>query len=244
MDKNNSVKNNLISKIRIIWDYYKVHIIGALILIPFLISIFYTDGRDTILFGVMVNGYNSNTEEACEAISDGFFEKYQYDPDSARIEFICDMTFVTGVDVFETDNYTTIEYLAAQSAADILDFTVGDYDSMSVLSYSEFFVDLSGVLSEDQMKIYEPYLMYIDLEVVEELRDIAATGNYDVEIEMPDFTKPEQMKKPVPVMINISRCKLLQEIYPNAEEGLAFAILVNAPHMDDTLNMLDYLWDS
>ena len=86
----------------------------------------------------------------------------------------------------------------------MLDFVVCDITSMENLAYSEFFVDLSTVLTKEQLDAYAPYLLYMDMAFLEDLKEIVESENYDVEIEVPDSTKPETMEKPIPVFINIS----------------------------------------
>ena len=49
------------------------------------------------------------------------------------------------------------------------------------------------------------------------------------------------MERPVPVLIDMSGSGALRGVYGDYTETLAFGLVVNAPHPENTLKYIDYL---
>ena len=112
---------------------------------------------------------------------------------------------------------------------------------MSDIAHNTMFVELTTYLSPEQLKLVEPYLLYVDSAVIEEL-DAAYESKEDTsKIKLPDPRKPEEMEEPVAVMIDMSSCEKFAPIYGNSDETIAFGIITSAPNEDMLMQFIDYL---
>lgn len=65
-------------------------------------------------------------------------------------------------------SYQTIKVLTTRVAAGEIDFMVADVAALYDFAYDQYFAELSKILSEEQLKDYEPYLLYYDKAVLDE----------------------------------------------------------------------------
>jgi hypothetical protein len=130
--------------------------------------------------------------------------------------------------------------LVEQTDKNNLDFLVGDQETVVVLAYSEFFQDLSKVLSAEQIAQCKPYLLYIDQKVVDQIKK-AAESNSTADIVIPDCTKPEEMQNPVPVMIDITKYDTFALLYPEMTDPIVFAMFENTPARNALGRLIDYI---
>ena len=229
-------------KLQYFKDYYMgrtvIAVIVAVLVVYAIVSVILS--KKIVLSGVMINSPMTASEEAFTELTGDFINDQRLESDKVEFELIRNLSYTVGDSTKMQENYATIQVLSAKISGGLLDFVIGDLDSMSMFAYSECFTDLREVLSEEQIAMYEPFFLYIDLAVIEQLADIAASENYDVEIEAPDHTKPEQMEQPVPVFIDVSGCARLQSIYPN-EEKLVLSVAANAPDLEMLMQFIAFL---
>lgn len=228
-------------KLQYFWDYYKWYVIIPLVIVVALSNYIYhlvTD-PDTILNGVMLNcGYLDNDEELNEFLQN-LYETYEIDTKEEEITFNTSLTYsITD----NTNNYNALQALMAWSSAGVLDFMCADKDTLTELAYKGYFTDLRDVLSEEEIALYEPYFQYIDQDVVNQITEASNNLDNDFTIEYPDCSKPEDMKEPIPVMLDVSASKLMN-IYADSTETLSFGFQMNSEHTDMTLKMIDYIFD-
>ena len=86
-------------------------------------------------------------------------------------------------------------------------------------------------------------ILYYDREVMEKMNSTDDTTKDMAEIILPNPSKPEQMKDPVPVMINITGTETISILYPGFTDNYAIAFLANAKNTEKALEFLDYLID-
>jgi len=226
-----------------LFQYYKWRILAILLCFAILLSVVVNAivKKDYILSGVLLNYTEVVSDGNLSALTDDFLAEYGIDKKEYTLELITSLTYLRDNTEFATDTYMTVENLTARITGKMLDFVVCDITSMENLAYSEFFVDLSTVLTKEQLDAYAPYLLYMDMAFLEDLKEIVESENYDVEIEVPDSTKPETMEKPIPVFINISGSAYFDSANTDQENITAIAIAVNAPHKDMVRNFVDFL---
>ena len=140
-----------------------------------------------------------------------------------------------------TTAYETLQVITAKAASGDIDFMVADDPVLIEFAYDGYLYELSEVLSDEQMKKYEPYFLYYDKAVLEELSNIDYTAEEIPEIILPDPSKPELMEDPVPVMINVTASEKLSVLYPNSTKSYALAFVVNSTHTKKSIEFLDYL---
>ena len=230
-------------RIQHLYQYYKWRILAILLCFALLLSVVVNaiTKKDYILSGVMLNYTEVMSDGNLSALTDDFLAEYGIDEKKNTLELITSLTYLRDNAEFATDTYMTVENLTARIAGKMLDFVVCDITSMENLAYSEFFVDLSTVLTKEQLDAYAPYLLYMDLAFLEELKEIVESENYDVEIEVPDSSNPETMEKPVPVFIDISDSAYLGSLGTDENKKTVIAVAADAPHKDMVRNFIDFL---
>lgn len=189
-----------------------------------------------ILSGMLLNCGPEVPENTVSEVGAAFLADLQRNPDDTQVVLLTDWTYVTDDEEKTEGNYYTIQALSTYVQEGLLDFVTGNQQNMVLLAYGDFFVDLSTVLSAEQMEQHAPYLRYMDMALLEEAQtmdneDMMAIINGET-TEFPDCSKPETMEKPIPVFIDISGCQIITALYPEGNEPLLFAVMQNAPNPD------------
>lgn len=229
-------------KISYIWDYYKWHILIPLIVVIALISyiVNIVTRPDIILNGVMLNVYNMESQASPAELLEDFYKEQEIDSKEEEINLNSNLYY--SVDNLST-NYQTMQVLMAWLSADQLDFVTGDATSLNDLAYKDYFTDLRDYLSDEQLEKYEPYFLYIDYDLFLKRAEMAENMEDVSSIVLPDCTKPEEMKDPIPVMIDMSQSKKMTEIYGETFDVLALGITIKETNKDMTLKFLEYLME-
>ena len=231
-------------KVEYIMDYYKWHIIIVLFVLIFIGNTIYTNltRKDYVLQGIFLST-PAETETVLDLEKD-FLKKYPIDSSSEDIFFDSSLYYRPETESIDsTLSYQAIQVLTARIAAGEIDFVVADDVTLNELCYNQYFFDLSEVMTKDQMKKYEPYFLYYDREILKELNSINDTNEIVSEIVLPDPSKPELMKAPVPIMINVTGNDKISLLYSNFTENYAMAFLANANNTEKALEFLEYLID-
>lgn len=225
------------------WDYYKWHTIIILVVIAFFSTLIYraVTEPDMTLNGILLNTFSESTENPTTTLVDDFMENQNLDASNCEVTLNTSLFYTVNSETdIQMSNYEAIQVLLSQSSTGELDFITGDERALTDLAYKEYLADLTEVLTPEQLALYEPYLLYVDWSVVEEI-ELAGKNNEDSsKIELPDSRNPEAMKEPIPVLIDISHAEKLTEVYNYPFETLVFGI-VNTENKDMTLKFLDYI---
>ncbi|MBQ8802305.1 MAG: hypothetical protein IJZ53_01540 [Tyzzerella sp.] len=240
-ERENILKNGTKKeKLAYFWEYYKWYVIIPAIIIIAVGSYIHhlVTAPEPLLNGVLLNVTEINTEEI---IAD-FCKEQEIDTDDYSVDLNTGVNYVANDDTGMA-NYESSQALMAWVSAGSVDFINGDLESVTELAYKGYFVDLTEVLSEEQIEKYEPYFLYIDQEIITEVNRLQDANEEMPDIETPDCTKPEEMEDPIPVMIDMSKCEVLAEGYANAEKGLALGMTVKSEHAEMVLEFIDYLME-
>lgn len=227
-------------KVEYIWEYYKLHILAVVFVFCFIGSVIYNNvtAKDYVLQGIFLNTL-AESGTVLELEQD-FIETYPIDTSSEEVFFDASMYYSNDSDAMET-SYQTIQVLTTRVAAGEIDCMTADVATLYNFAYDQYFVEIPEILSEEQLKAYEPYLLYYDKAVLEELSNIDYTAEVIPEIALPDPSKPELMEEPVPVMIDVSSSEKISTLYPVSSENYAFAFVVNGVHIEKAIELLEYL---
>lgn len=229
-------------KVAYIWEYYKWHIIIPILFI-FTITYYIVDlvtSPEVILNGVMLNVYNTESENSTDILLDDFYKEQKINVKEEKIVLNTNLSYTVGND---PANYESIQILMTWLAAGNLDFITGDTSALTDLAYKEYFTDLRNYLTEEQIEKYEPYFLYMDYDFLAE-RSEKLNNMEDVSsMIFPDCTKPEEMVDPIPVMIDMSQSKKLTKAYGEMSDILAFSITVKETNKELTSAFLDYLME-
>ncbi len=222
-------------KISYLIQYYGVRtlLIGAALL--FIGSFIYhhlTD-PDTVLNGTFVNYDTNRASIKPEELANNFLSTQKIDTNEYTAEFYTNIRMQSA----ETSANRQIDSsFSTQIGSGVFDFTVCPLDILKTYAYGNYFVDLTTILSKEQIKTYEPYFLYIDMEV------LAERHNKLKDIPLPDPQKPEDMGKPIPVMLNVSSSSIIQEIYGEDASNICYAIIPKGEHGENAIKFLEYIF--
>lgn len=219
------------------WEYYKIHTIVVLLIVIAVSSFIYHRVTDPeiILNGFFLNAYNIESEISAADLGQEFLELQEIDTAEYDVNFNQNL-FLTGDD---TTDYEASQAVWVQCGAGTVDFMISPLEHLMDFAYQEYYIDLTSVLTKEQIAKYEPYFLYVDGAVIEEMAAAPPDSPMD-DIELPDPAKPEEMEEPVPVFIDMTQCQKTTDIYGDVD-SLVFSVLVNAPNSDLTIKFLDYL---
>jgi len=228
-------------KFNYIKEYYGLYIMSAIVVIGFAIYITVQALTDPepILNGLFINSYNHENSMVVTELGDD----YMKDRDINTSEY--EVSFGSGLTIIEDDpmaSYESNQAIVVQISAGSVDFIVGPRDGMSTYAYDELFVDLSTVLSDEQIEKFKPYFLYIDNAVVRKKQEIDSLEEA-TDIPIPDPSKPEEMEEPIPVYIDLSQSKRLENVYGNAIDKMVYGIAFNAPYTENAIDFLEYVME-
>lgn len=229
-------------KILYFWENERKHVIAFAIEIVVILALLIVllTRKDSALTGVLLNSSADVPKETVTVLNDELLEGAKLSAEKVKVELINGAKYYLSDESKNEENYNLIQAIVQQMEKSKLDFLTGDQETVVVLAYSSFFYDLSEVLSEEQLALYKPYLRYIDQAVVDEIKK-AAESNTDVEIKIPDCTKPEEMKKPIPVMVDMSKYESLTAFYPDTTDPIVFAVFENTPVKETVQKVIDFI---
>ena len=241
--KKNQEQINTLSakeKFRYYWYYYKgyVLLIGGTILLIVGILLSVLLKKEAAINGVFLNPYSHAPYSSIETFTDDFLMDQQIDAKQYAFTVNTSLYYSVKEDS-NVDNMTASQTLITQVSRAKLDFILGDQETMVSIAYSDFFVDLSQVLSEEQFALFEPYMLYIDQSVLDILN---AEGASDISsVTIPDVNRPDKMEKPVPILIDLSSCTYLDDFYVHVDEPIVLGCIHNAPHRDLVAELIAFM---
>lgn len=211
-----------------IWDYYQWPIIITVFLVVSIIatSISKLNEKEVVLSGYLFDSYY--TTEHDDPFAD-FSDYAELDTEMYTQDFRTNLTLYGMHAEISQQFYAT-------AAAGHTDFAAANPQTFLRLSYDcfKYFYDLRDILTPQQLEQLSDRLFYVDASMLDKLDAQEGT------IQLPDHDKPETMKEPVPIGIDIRGGTGVDVLYLG-EEPVFMAVLNNAPHLDMTLRFLDYL---
>lgn len=225
-------------KLYYFWEYYKIHTISIILIVVVVSSFIYHKVTDPeiILNGIFLNTNTLENEKTAEDLGLEFLESKKIDTSDYTVNFN-EGLYLTGD---STLDYEGEQAVWVQCGAGTVDFIVSPVEHLMDFAYQEYYADLTSILTEEQLKKYEPYFLYVDGAVIEEMAAAPADAPLD-DIELPDPTKPEEMDEPIPVFIDMTQFEKLTNLYASDTDSLVFCILVNAPDSELAIDFLEYL---
>ena len=218
------------------WDVV-IWIIGLIVLGSF---IYKKVTAPTYLLNGILLGAEAG-EDAATALETDFAELVGYGDTVYAVNLDTQYSYIPGNEENAESNYKATEKIVSQVQQKALDFVAGPMDSMTDIAYNTMFTELTTYLSAEQLKLVEPYLLYIDNTVIEELEEAYENKEDTSKIKLPDPRKPEEMEEPIAVMIDMSSCEELMKIYGDSSKTIAFGLMSSAPNEDMLLKFIDYL---
>ncbi len=192
---------------------------------------------DDILNGTFVNLSQYGRQTASEELAQEFMKELKIDTKKQTVLFDSGTTLTN-------DNFTDYEMhqaLMVRMAGGKIDFIVSSHSSLMSYAYDEILVDLTTILTKEQITKYEPYFLYIDNDIVRQRNENQQTLEELAEYTYPDFTDVENMKDPIPVLIDFSEMKQIQDLYNSKKLNLAFGIVSSGENKENAVKFLDYI---
>ena len=241
--ENGSLKD----KIAYFFDYYTLHTVVIAAVLIFAISFIYQQVTkpDIVLNGLLLNVLSFEEGDPVEDLRTGFMDYRDIDTKEYDISLNSSLMLNMGnpSQQGQVSDYEASQAMMVQCAAGAVDFISSPFKAIQNYGYGELFVNLETVLSEEELETYAPYLLYVDLAVIDKKNEAIDNDQNADEIPCPDPTKPEEMEKPIPVFIDVTSCEKMKNIYNYSPDTLAIAVAVNAPNPDRISDLLAYLFE-
>jgi len=222
------------------WDYYKIPAICILLVVVLLVqSILTSSNRKAIVFsGFAINCKISIKEEA---FWDGFYEAAGIDGETQTAACYSDVQIMPGQIQL---NNNTVQRIIAGCAIQDVDFIAGDPYAFQVCAYTSqrLFVDLREFLDEETLAKYADRLYYMDNAIIDMLNAPVGEQVEPNALEYPkDPKKPETMKNPIPVGIDVSDREDLQKAYYLDGTTIYVGAIKSTARPELTKQFLNYL---
>lgn len=233
-------------KIAYFFEYYTLHTIIISVILIFAISFIYEQltKPDILLNGIVLNVFDYENINPVGDMANGFIEHLGVDGKKNEVSFNSSLTYNMGGSAKQDySDYEVSQIILTQCAAGSVDFISSPLSAIENLGYNELFVSLEDVLTEEELERYEPYFLYVDLAVINLKNEAAENDQNPDSIPCPDPTKPEEMKEPIPVFIDVTSSEKMVNIYSYSSDTLAMGVAVNAPNPDRISDFLAYLFE-
>lgn len=231
------------TKAKYFWDYYKMHTLAVIVAVALVTTLIYdiATQKESALFAVMLNCTVLDDEQFLVFQDD--YKKY-IDLDTKEFDIQIDTSLNFNLNAWQELNMSASQRLLAYTSTGELDVILGGPDIFPEQANQGMFCDLREILSAEQLAKYEPYFYYVDQTIIDEWYEISDT--FDLEAEYPDMpepTNPEEMDNPIPVGVFVTDSPRLDDLYYFGEGYCAIGVMVNAPHMENSLKFIDYLFE-
>lgn len=243
-DEREAMKNaSLKKKFSYFWYYNKWYVIGGTILFLF-VAIFIHD----ILFKkeIILNIAFLNTSvhlEDSEEYAEKFLNEMNIDSEKNRIFLDTSLKISTGI--MDETVIASTEKLSGYIATSSLDSIVADASLFERYANAGVFTDIRTILTDDEVKKYEPYFYYVNVDTVKQYQLAETNMDNSLKPEIPDPAKPELMDGPVPVGIYIDNCTELLNVYKFPEsEHVVLGLIADAPNKDMAHSFINYIFNN
>lgn len=203
-------------KLAYFWDYYKIHVLVAAVVIAVIISFVrqYLGNKDTAFYAVLLNvGVTDSNAEIATSLSEDFREYAGIDPEQYEVTIDTSISLYDGVDAqYAIANQQKL--LAMMQIGDVSTL-VADTENFEKYAQFEFLYDLQSLLSEEELAKYNSYLYYTDAASIEN-DDSTASPNGNEQKDPAELTinhrDPSTMEQPVAVGIILTEDNKLADV--------------------------------
>ena len=152
-------------KIDYVLTYFHRAIIGFIIVVICLTSLIFhmIVKKESALDVVCINSLYADTEQISN-YSSLLTSRLDIDTDNYEVRFFSDF-YIS--DNNSLDSYETTTRLFTMIAGEEVDIMAGDSNAILRFAYSDCCKDLSSLLTQEELKEYEDYFLYIDMSLIE-----------------------------------------------------------------------------
>lgn len=242
------VENGTIKeKLAYFFDYYTIHTVAIAAILIFTVSFIYhqVTKPDVVLNGMLLNVLSFEQGDPVEEMKSGFMDYIDMNTKEYDMSLNSSLIYKLGDDSGQTqmNDYQSSQAIMTLCSAGAIDFISSPLNSILEHGYGDLLVNLEDVLSEKDLAKYEPYFLYVDLAVVKQKAEAFDNNINASDIPCPDPTKPEEMKQPIPIFIDVTKCEKMANIYDYSSDTIVVAVSVNAPNPDRISDFLAYLFE-
>ena len=240
------------------WDYYKFHVMTAVVALIFIISGIknMVNEKPTFLSVILVNSTPASLENT---MAEDFMETIGVDP-TENVCFV-DTTAVLNPDNIDQVAVATTQKITANIAAKELDVLGADYNTFFQYAGQDVFADLSAYYSKEDLDAMGDNVLYMDAGYIEyiasdEYQDYLTNGTFDKSnkyaVLCDDAAKTgnytnlpkEEMKNPVPVGIIINNSKAYEKTGMYSGKTSVVGIIANSTRTEAAVKFLDYIYQN
>lgn len=197
-----------------IWDYYKIHIIGVLVIIGAIVGsimAFNANNYKTVFNAVIADGYMTGQDDRTDALTTGFSEYLGIDGVNERAIFNYNISLKSKAG--DEDVYYSRQKLITMSAAREIDGFIAEYDSIGIYSDDEtlFLTDLNELFTSEELAKMDSYIVY--------------------------FTKSDGSKIPIGIDLTSTFIKTEQKLYMTRP---CYGVAGSSLHKDTAVKFIKY----
>lgn len=231
-------EGTLKDKVNYLVYYYKWHVIAAVLIAWFVISLVVTivTHKEPGFYSVIVNGTQLLSSDT---YAEEFGTVIGIDPEKEEVILESDLYLN-----WETNDEMTAsnaQKIAVYVSAGDLDTIVSDLHAMNYYGYNDIIMDVREYLSPDLIELYEPYFYYVDRALIEAKKAADEAGDYSFTLEYPDNPyDPTKMTDPVPVAINVKEITSFTNHFFFKKESL-FGVFKNTSRLEQCVEFLEFM---
>lgn len=146
-------------KLWYIWEYYKLHMLGILMIgiVIYIVGLsIHNRGITSVLYGGIINDYV--TDSSLEVLTDEFKDRFALDPKKQTVTM--DASFYISMDQQSEMSMSASTKLTVLIASQSLDFTISDPAVFESNAALDSFLDLEAFLPEDLKSQLSEYFVY------------------------------------------------------------------------------------
>ncbi len=201
-----------------IYYYYKFHFVFLIVMTFFIGSLIHTitTQKDPHFYGLFINV--SPNENERNYLSDFYAESFDVNLSKESITFDDTLFLSSGVDSMM--DIAGQEKLVALIATSTVDVVATEEETFYSLAYSNMMHDLRDCFSEEELEKYEPYLCYIDKEVLDRMESARYETPAEEFVIEPYPATLEEMIDPMPVGLLVGNNTNLGKSYRFMGNGI------------------------
>lgn len=233
--KNASLKDKAIY----FFDYYKGHVIAALVIIFVIGSIIHqwVTHKEIVFHAVMMN--STKITEEVETYPMEFAEKLGLDTDEYDIRF--DTSIYITENFYDEAVVANMQKLVVYQMAGDVDTMISDYTTAESYVYNDSFVDISLYMTDEQIEKLEPYFIYADQAIIDAKGAARESGETPEEVIYPDPQRPDEMENPIPIGISLKDSPAVKNQYFLPEQDVNLHIFKCTTHPEYCTAFIDYM---
>ena len=249
------------------WTYYKFQTLGAIIVAAILISVIHSiaTNKPEALSVVFLNVESEDGRYG--NVSDTLSENLAAETgiDTSKNTVSMDLSnYIAPGGAADQMQMASSEKIIAYTSAKTLDLLGGDAYNFCDYASVGMYADLRDVLSDEQIKKYEPYFYYIDNALIEKRSEASQSTDTAVQnswktgtiLDAADasaaskaesrssFTAPDPktMQDPVPVGIILTDAPYFSGLGLYEDAVPVIGVVANSKHTDAAVRAVDFLW--